>query len=653
MSRDDRFSLLVNGSRKQFRELPAHKHWQFTDGDGITRWLPEELRSKPRLSQAEASPYASTLEAACIRCRATGNNSHSSSCEFKGKTTSKAATIAAQAKGRTNILDFLASRGAANSIKSTPITVAPNSTGIASAAGPDTASSVAGSFVAAPVLAEPGISTGPPSSAEQGPAQAPSSSGHSKKKRRSQLNGKRIEDNDEEESIQEQSCFSAVRPIILEGLEKIKSSVKPETLHYIFPELPQRNCEPGYHAIKQSTFFVWDPIKQFPARMGDRELECPECSDVLISKGYCTSSIRIERGAGVRARLLVTTDLRCTKCSDEGKPCSFNSAHPCILRQLPDTVREEFPFVATPNGAFISIERLNSIISMLVGGTSFNAIETQFEDGVVSELFRLEKLRRDLYIHRKQSPFEALPEKLPADNVHDFAALFSLTTKVMCNFLVAECVRREGLIQQSFRNAILGTHSLHIDMLFPWGNDGSTKGETGIWVILNGYGEVVAVRSATTKSLDDAAGLLTQIAQFAGEHKHRIAVVFTDNPAIDASAIRSAFGDDVAVCKDVFHLICALFDCTKKNAKNRMGWENAVLNAFYWFHKEDIDAEEKKLKDAKVENYDKLLKSASYLRSRKRIRHFLRKPAISSNSSRRPSPSSSSWEFSRRMRTRP
>lgn len=93
-----------------------------------------------------------------------------------------------------------------------------------------------------------------------------------------------------------------------------------------------------------------------------------------------------------------------------------------------------------------------------------------------------------------------------------------LTAKLASKFFVQETQRQEGLIQKTFLNAVVASSSLHIDMTFPWGNDGSKSGETGLWVMLNGFGEVVAVRSATSKSLDEAAGLLSQINEYARDH---------------------------------------------------------------------------------------------------------------------------------------
>lgn len=422
------------------------------------------------------------------------------------------------------------------------------------------------------------------------------------------------------------SLNEELRKVIGLGWMDVKVKTKKGQLRYPFPVLPKLAMDPSYHALKTCVFFVWDPVGLLADDMQGATLCCPTCSSTLVSKGYGTSSIRIERGAGSSANLLVAVDLKCNKCASANGSCRYTSVHPDILKQLPDTVREQFPFVATPNGAFLSVEMLNRVMTEVECGVSFQSIHRSLLNSICTLFMRRELNRRRLFEDAMKKTFYGGPRLLPEPSVHKYAPAFVLTAKLASKFFVQETQRQEGLIQKTFLNAVVASSSLHIDMTFPWGNDGSKSGETGLWVMLNGFGEVVAVRSATSKSLDEAAGLLSQINEYARDHDHRIKVVFTDNPDIDAGTLRRAFGDDVCICKDVFHVMAALFDCTKKTAKNRLGWECCVVNAFYWFPEEDVAKERGKLEKAKVKDIDKLLSRASFLRSRCGIRHILRKP---------------------------
>lgn len=445
----------------------------------------------------------------------------------------------------------------------------------------------------------------------------------------------------EEEEEQESP---KLKSIMETAFDFIKHEIREGCFEYAFPPKSKFSEElqfdPALAALSGTLFFVWDPKRILPHLLGNTQIKCPRCPEESrknLSWDGMSRRIRIERGAIGGANLVCSAAMRCHGCkgaSKEGKEVrdsTFSCLDKDILKQFPPQVRAYFPFLNRKNGAIVLCETITSFSFLAERGTSFKAIEESNRTAITQRFANFENRRKQLFEQAKLSIKEQLgagkvPDKLPDGSVLDYVKDFVLTAGVAIKIYITEYARQFPILQASFLNAILVSPSLHIDMCFPWGNDGSDSGQTGLWVVLNCYGEVVAAQAAVSKSPDDAIKMLRAIRKHADAHNHKIKVIFTDNPIIDASALREVFGQDIYIAKDLFHIVSALFDCVGKTQKLRPHWESAVVNSFWSFVEEDVKLERDRLIASgwPLEKVEFFMKQPSFLKSRQAIRHVLR-----------------------------
>jgi hypothetical protein len=620
-----RHSTFENGV-KQFRSLTSGRAWLFEENGKRVRIAPA-LAFKSELSQGEANPYLPTLASGCAHCFETGQH-HKKGCNRP----SASAVSATPTVGSQSILSFLARPGASSSTPTRVKIIAVPTLDQAPAAAqlPQSHASQTGLTSAnalADVLPQSTEVVDVPQTSIVAPPQDVVANAKTKENEEPTATVNVVNDEDAEDDTF--SAFPALRDCASKGWHVVRDRLEPHQLEYPFPFLTTLEHEACFWALRFTSFFVWHPQRLLPSLCQGWKPTCPSCKSDLEGNGFDTSTFRLERGVGTKATILVPAALRCTNRS-----CTkshFTTVHPEILQTMPDHLRGLFRFVVRKNGAFMSTETLSGILAKAVGFVSFNQQEQESMSKITTEFARLEFNRRSNFVHWRTSTVDGQMRKevLPGNIVTDFSGAFALRSGIARRFFLEELTRQMPLLQSSFLSSILASQSLHIDMWHPFGQTGSATGETGFWVFLNGYAELVAGRSATSKSLEDAASVLDVIAAYCKKHGHKIKVVFTDNPEIDQSQLRKAFGEDVVVCKDVFHIIAALFDCAKKHAQGRLNWEHAVLSSFWQFVEEDVERERKRAlskvgSDAAA--IQKMFSNPGFLLNHRGIRHILRDP---------------------------
>ena len=588
--------------------------------------LPNPLCLESQLTQLEALPHLPGLSSMCTSCSFVGKQ-HASNCTREKKTSAKQASAA---KPR-SFDEWRKSSGASSTIlsRTKAVPASSSSATLQSSTGPANNPAVATSTTTGAVgQANQSKGQVEPESPQPTAVATPATPGEGNfsaiqehtTAETSQEGLDEGEELDEQENEDEElkSLQSRLQTVIKQAWKGIPDKVKRSYLKIPFPCDLQgssaKSMRPELVALTGSTFFHWDPKNLVPDLMGDCILHCPACEKPLIGNGDA-KVIKIERTMGFAPHLLVSKALECQKC-ESPLPGSisrhWSNSYPEVLSQMPESVRDLFPFVNVVKGSLISCPTLTAVQSLVGSATAFEAICTAALAATTTRLLDLEKARRSRFkqyaknagLLQSFAGFASSNGKALQGNAVAFARCFSVTPGLLKRRFIDEYNRQKSTIQGSFYKAILASDSLHIDMVHFWGNDGSKEGAVGVWVMLNKYGEVVAVRSAASKSLEDAAGLLKEIAVYAAAHDHKIKIVYTDNPEVDATQIRATFGQDALVRKDIFHIIAGLLDLTKKTAKNRLGWEAAVVNCFWTFIGSDVEMERRRMKSAGVSNYE-------------------------------------------------
>lgn len=677
--RRDQFKLKMGGGvSKQIRTLGIAKCWTYVK-DGVRSKLPDALNRLAKLTDVQAHGYTATLQSACESCLAVNGEAHSPSCQVPKKAKTVALdpkqpkiSIFARAqlpgfasvtssKAREKPAEFGSSSSAAPSLSvasgmgallaSAPVPPAPllaraapsSAPAAASAAAPSSAPAAAVALSSAPaapsaaisVLAQAAASSVPAATSPVAPAAAPSSAS---------ADGEATDDaewdSDEEEGEEKQMPHKTLGKLrettakywkVLRDKKLVGSRrrIPFEDALSASGESPGKVTDPAVQALSGTCFFIFDPMTTSPELVGDVRLVCPKCNSCLERKGY-SKSIRIERSFKEDVSLLVSCELACISCPESAAGCrssNYTTLHPDIFKQFPDVVRWDFPFVVVENGSVISTSTLATIMTLKEKGTSYKSIGDASREGLQTRFLDLEMKRRGCVINsdKQRKALKLMCHTmLPVGSVTDFWVGFAISPKIAKSFYLREAFRQDPMIQALFSSFICSTSTVNLDMVHPWGHSGSKEGSVGIWVIMNGLGEILAVRSATSKSLEDAGGILKALAKVAEEKGHKIKVVYTDNPADDCNELRLRFGEDVTVRKDPFHLIADLMGLARKKSKHRVGWEEAVSAAFWSFNKDDVAKELARLKESEPANAQKLSESFRYLMHCRRVRHSLK-----------------------------
>jgi hypothetical protein len=438
--------------------------------------------------------------------------------------------------------------------------------------------------------------------------------------------------------------------------KNVKKDLKENDATCVFPfplagrwrsKLEEFQWSPEAFVLSTCSLYVWDPLLLHKDLLGDLKLLCPNCNLPLKRNGYRLP--KVERIISGTPRVLVSAALKCKDCKNSDKDSSssnFAADDSKILKQLPDVSRLQFPFIVTQNGAFIAIDTLLQADALKVAGVSFESMQTASLVTVETKLIQCEMLRQHLRLQEHERSKEncdkgavkttldrwmlpnekQTPPKLSGNTVY-FTPVFLLTAAIITRFFDDNAHRQQDTIEAWARESCTQTRSFAMDHQFEWGNKGSEEGAVGILSILTATGEVVGVRPVANKSMVAAEGLLTELGKIASEEGHAIKCIYTDNPDADRATLQRAFGADVQIKKDPFHLIEDLVDLCSKSSKLFTFWISALLAAVWSYVQEDIDRLRETLKLLNDPFMEEKLADPLFLQKQPSVRHFPRPPA--------------------------
>ena len=357
-------------------------------------------------------------------------------------------------------------------------------------------------------------------------------------------------------------------------------------------------------------------------------LTCP-CGKKLIRNGW-TSYCRIGRGFGLD-RVFQAVDYVCENClrPQPGKrTSSFNTLSNEIISQLPSTLRSKLDFVVGGSGYIVNRQALPLLQVLVTSGMSFSQIEKASRSAIETEFARRElsrlKMVRAQMVKGSVSP-QVIIDK---ENLISWTAPFILTASIACSAFVEESRRTEPYRQSSFAMAAVGENVLQNDGCFPYGNDCSDTGVVMLQNVLNMSGEVVAGFGTFSRSSEEFLDPYRKIAEYKSLHNDAkpIKAVWTDNPKIDESVVKKAFGGDAQVRKDIFHVAAKVNKAARQGHHLRASFVAQVSSCFFEHVQEDLDREAARLKsEGKTEeDVKKLLQSPFFVKNAKNIRTTIR-----------------------------
>jgi hypothetical protein len=382
-----------------------------------------------------------------------------------------------------------------------------------------------------------------------------------------------------------------------------------------FP-VDELRLHPVAFSLAQCTMFNWDAYKACELYCPQFRFCCPNvgCGKALQCKGWGKNA-RIEQSNSPNACVVRFKEFGCTSCAPPQQK-SWSSLDAALMDQLPKVVRGQFPFVCIPNGSLVSKATVMSIVCGATTNFAFEAMEKQGKEAITAVFLDAEMTRRDVFTSLSSSAtLHAVPTVLPEGTVLDYVDCFALTAPVMKKLFLMHMFQQTPYAQKVFMLNSMETDVLCFDMVHFHGNKGSKEGVYGMWVVLGKFGAPICARTAMTKSLQDAKGMLKGIQDFGDKSTNFYSSACTDFPEADEQPVHEVLGELVKVIKDTFHLRKSLSDTTLDASKFTLGFEEALSGVFWSFSDVDIarDRAWRKLELGEDDKYlDKLYNSPSW-----------------------------------------
>ena len=358
-------------------------------------------------------------------------------------------------------------------------------------------------------------------------------------------------------------------------------------------------------------------------------ISCPECysSDRIRNHGW-EDRFRSVSTLG-RLQLLKVKRFRCVKCPEAGKLDRIFTALDSHLMEkvYPPILRAIYPYRVLPR------RTVDVAVIELVREQQANRVSFLGSSKILNSLMHCNYAHciKISLLFAFWNPFCA-PAKQLINSLPDYALwpVVPITNDCISNLYSMEMSRQEPLIWSYLSN--LGGNTIKLDHTFDIANFGRVSGTRGtscmfysFLAVMNEFGEVIGFWFCFSKSLEE---LRRQFMDLSRRDNVDVSVVYTDNPKSDSAFLKSIFGDNVCVFRDVFHLFHDFFKLCNPRSSIRKEFMAELSNAFYYVSEGDIQTLKTKLIQSGRKTIDQAEKlHLSWIRLQKGVRKYLKRPA--------------------------
>lgn len=370
--------------------------------------------------------------------------------------------------------------------------------------------------------------------------------------------------------------------------------------------------------------------------METHKLTCPACGqskgdteDTTLELNGWDKGFRIAIGTAsfsvVKSRSFCHRN--CPHAFQNGKrDTAFSILNPKFFATLPPIVRAMYPYLVYSK-LLLHTELVPLVRELKSNGSSFQAIEDMHK---VVQATAYAKAQKNylLYMITNKSAVSNR-EILPFPDYKHWPCQ-GIASKTIRNIYCEEVERLEPVMVKHMQQ--MGGQYLRCDHTF-WVAKYTCAADgkpifSCLLTFMTEYGTVSGYWMAQTKSMYDLNSEVSQMKAHINSLGFSVKVIWVDNPASDTAFLKSIFGEDVQVKRDLFHVLQDYYNsCYSGGVQGnsvREQFMEDVSNAFI-----TIDAGDKELVIQKSTNPEELRsKGYSFWKKHKQVRKYLNKEPI-------------------------